>query len=98
MLGYAWQKGWVPLSHDALMRAVELNGAAIEMNKAAFNWGRMAAHDIATVKAAADGGAAPTTAPGVLEDSRRSETLDERIARRVDFLTDDQIAAYAQKY
>jgi indolepyruvate ferredoxin oxidoreductase len=98
MLGYAWQKGWVPLSHDALMRAVELNGAAIEMNKAAFNWGRMAAHDIATVKAAADGGAAPTTAPGVLEDSRRSETLDERIARRVAFLTDYQNAAYAQKY
>ena len=46
MLGYGWQKGWVPVSLDALMRAVELNGAAIEMNKAAFNWGRMAAVDI----------------------------------------------------
>jgi indolepyruvate ferredoxin oxidoreductase len=53
MLGYAWQKGWVPLSHDALMRAVELNAAAIEMNKAAFNWGRMAAHDIVAVRKAA---------------------------------------------
>jgi indolepyruvate ferredoxin oxidoreductase len=53
MLGYAWQKGWVPLSHDALMRAVELNGAAIEMNKAAFNWGRLAAHDIVQVRNAA---------------------------------------------
>src|SRR5690606_30700332 len=40
MLGYAWQRGLVPLSLDALMRAVELNGAAIEMNKTAFAWGR----------------------------------------------------------
>jgi len=53
MLGYAWQKGWVPVSHDALMRAIELNGAAIEMNKAAFNWGRMGAHDIGVVRDAA---------------------------------------------
>jgi indolepyruvate ferredoxin oxidoreductase len=53
MLGYAWQKGWVPVSHDALMRAIELNGAAIEMNKTAFNWGRMAAHDIVAVRKAA---------------------------------------------
>jgi indolepyruvate ferredoxin oxidoreductase len=53
MLGYGWQKGWVPLSLDALMRAVELNAAAVDMNKTAFNWGRMAAHDIANVRAAA---------------------------------------------
>ncbi|MBN8480327.1 MAG: indolepyruvate ferredoxin oxidoreductase family protein [Xanthomonadales bacterium] len=53
MLGYAWQKGWVPVSHDALMRAIELNGAAIEMNKSAFNWGRLGAHDIARVREAA---------------------------------------------
>ena len=45
MLGYAWQQGLVPLSFDALMRAVELNGAAIEMNKTAFAWGRLAAID-----------------------------------------------------
>jgi len=58
MLGYAWQKGWVPLSHGALMRAIELNAAAIEMNKTAFNWGRLAAHDMAAVRAAA--GAPPS--------------------------------------
>ena len=45
MLGYAWQQGLVPLSFDSLMRAVELNGAAIEMNKTAFAWGRLAAID-----------------------------------------------------
>src|SRR5262249_11380372 len=60
MLGYAWQKGWVPLTLDALMRAVELNAAAIEMNKTAFNWGRLAAHDIATVRAAAGSSLLPS--------------------------------------
>jgi indolepyruvate ferredoxin oxidoreductase len=53
MLGYAWQKGLVPLSLDALMRAVELNGAAVEMNKTAFAWGRLAAIDPEAVNAAA---------------------------------------------
>ncbi|MFZ1392088.1 MAG: indolepyruvate ferredoxin oxidoreductase family protein, partial [Dokdonella sp.] len=58
MLGYAWQKGWVPVSLDSLVRAIELNGAAIEMNKSAFNWGRMGAHDMAVVRKAAGIGAA----------------------------------------
>ncbi|MEN1958336.1 indolepyruvate ferredoxin oxidoreductase family protein [Luteimonas changyuni] len=53
MLGYAWQRGLVPLSLDALMRAVELNGAAIEMNKTAFAWGRLGAVDIEAVYEAA---------------------------------------------
>ena len=53
MLGYAWQRGLVPLSLDALMRAVELNGAAIEMNKTAFAWGRLAAVDVEAVYEAA---------------------------------------------
>jgi indolepyruvate ferredoxin oxidoreductase len=111
MLGYAWQKGWVPLSHESLMRAIELNGAAVEMNKTAFNWGRLAAHDIAAVRAAAagisvpsragegarraDGGGGPS-APH--DDAHVSRTLDEIIARRATFLTDYQDAAYATKY
>ncbi len=53
MLGHAWQQGLVPLSLEALMRAVELNGAAVEMNKTAFAWGRVAAIDIETVAEAA---------------------------------------------
>ena len=44
ILGYAWQKGWIPLGHESLMRAIELNGVAIDANKAAFEWGRQAAH------------------------------------------------------
>ena len=53
MLGYAWQQGLVPLSLDALMRAVELNGAAVEMNKTAFAWGRLAVVDLPAVLEAA---------------------------------------------
>lgn len=53
MLGYAWQQGLVPLSFDALMRAVELNAAAVEMNKTAFAWGRLAVVDPQAVLEAA---------------------------------------------
>jgi indolepyruvate ferredoxin oxidoreductase len=100
MLGYAWQKGWVPLSHGALMRAIELNAAAIEMNKTAFNWGRLAAHDIAAVREAALGRSTAPAAmtPVVLDDSRLSATLDDVVARRVAFLSDYQNPQYAAKY
>ena len=53
MLGYAWQKGLVPLSLQALERAVELNGVAVETSKRTFAWGRLAAHNLAAVQAAA---------------------------------------------
>ena len=98
MLGYAWQKGWVPLSLGSLMRAIELNAAAIDMNKAAFNWGRMAAHDIAQVRDAAGGKNATSSSLMPLDDAQLSTTLEQRIARRAAFLTDYQNAAYAQKY
>jgi indolepyruvate ferredoxin oxidoreductase len=109
MLGYAWQKGWVPLSEAALMRAIELNGAAVEMNKAAFNWGRMAAHDIAAVHAATGVSLTPPAAEGAgraeagefaaaLDDARISGSLDELIARRVAFLTDYQNSTYAARF
>jgi indolepyruvate ferredoxin oxidoreductase len=62
MLGHAWQQGLVPLSLDSLMRAVELNGAAVEMNKTAFAWGRLAAIDPAAVAGAAGIVANPPTA------------------------------------
>jgi indolepyruvate ferredoxin oxidoreductase len=46
MLGFAWQRGLVPLSMEAIERAIELNGAAVAMNKRAFAWGRFAAVDV----------------------------------------------------
>ena len=63
MLGHAWQQGLVPISFEALMRAVELNGAAVEMNKTAFGWGRLAAVDMpAVIEAAGIVRNAPTKA------------------------------------
>jgi len=109
MLGYAWQKGLVPISHEALMRAIELNGAAVEMNRKAFNWGRMAAHDINVVKTAAGIVATPTassfvgatevaTSAAFVGEGNIAKTLDETIALRVKFLTEYQDTAYAEQY
>ncbi|TSD89173.1 indolepyruvate ferredoxin oxidoreductase family protein [Mycobacterium sp. KBS0706] len=90
MLGYAWQKGLVPVSHEALEKAIELNGTAVAMNKAAFLWGRRAAHDLAAVERLAT--------PPQEEGHRLSRTLDEVIARRVEQLTAYQDAAYAVRF
>lgn len=99
MLGYAWQQGLVPVSLEALMRAVELNGAAIEMNKQAFGWGRLAAIDVEKVIDAADAKAKVRSGnAGALDDEALSLSLDETIARRVAFLTDYQNAGYAKQY
>jgi indolepyruvate ferredoxin oxidoreductase len=86
--GYAWQRGLIPLSADAICRAIELNGVAVKMNTDAFLWGRRAAHDRAAVEAVLGMKAAPP-AP---------ETLDEIVQRRVEFLTGYQSKAYAEDY
>ena len=93
ILGYAWQKGWVPLARESLMRAIELNNVQVENNKIAFEWGRQAAHDFSRVEKALTGAGGAQ----VIE-FRKRETLDSVIARRVEFLTGYQNAAYAQTY
>jgi indolepyruvate ferredoxin oxidoreductase len=92
MLGYAYQKGWVPLAGASLERAIELNGVAVEFNRKSFAWGRRAAVDQERVKRAA------TPADVIPIDQHFSRNLDELIERRVRFLTDYQNAAYAEKY
>ncbi|MGN5479296.1 2-oxoacid:acceptor oxidoreductase family protein [Cupriavidus basilensis] len=72
MLGYAWQKGRVPLSHAALMRAIELNAVQIDSNKAAFEWGRMCAHDMSRV---------PVSAANAQVDPVRAQAVAGRPAR-----------------
>jgi indolepyruvate ferredoxin oxidoreductase len=84
-LGFAWQKGLVPVSKAALSRAIELNGVAIEKNLQAFNWGRIAAADPAFLQQLLR---RDTTVSGI-------ESLDETIRRRADFLVgyqDDGLA------
>jgi len=92
MLGYAFQKGWVPLAETSLLRAIELNAVAVEFNKKAFLWGRRAAVDPARVERLA------TPATVVSISQTLSRNLEELIARRVEFLTGYQDAAYAARY
>jgi indolepyruvate ferredoxin oxidoreductase len=93
LVGYAYQLGAIPLSSAAIERAIELNGEAVAMNKAAFHWGRRAAVDRAQVEALARPAAAKLSDALHLSDS-----LDEIIERRVKFLTGYQGAAYAARY
>jgi len=90
MLGYAWQRGQIPLSRAALLRAIELNGVQVEKNRAAFEWGRRCAHDLAGVQSL-------FSAQQVIQIVKRP-SLDELVSRRVEFLTGYQNAAYAAQY
>ncbi len=90
MLGYAWQQGRIPLNHASLMRAIELNGVQVDNNKAAFEWGRRCAHDLAAVQAL-------FAAQQVISIVRKPG-LAELLQTRVDFLTQYQDAAYAAQY
>ena len=90
MLGYAFQKGHVPLSEASLIKAIELNGVSVAFNKAAFNWGRTAAHDLGSVT--------KLTTPAKVIEFKRIQTLDDLVAKRVDLLTAYQDANYAKQY
>jgi indolepyruvate ferredoxin oxidoreductase len=93
MVGYAYQLGAIPLSAGAIEKAIELNGEAVAMNRAAFHWGRRAVVDRAAVEKLAK----PATA--IASDARRlSESFEETVERRVKFLTAYQNAAYAARY
>jgi indolepyruvate ferredoxin oxidoreductase len=93
MVGYAYQHGALPLSGAAIEKAIELNGEAVAMNIAAFRWGRRAAADAKAVEALAE------PAPQASDPTRRlSQSFDEMVARRVEFLTAYQNAAYAALY
>ncbi|UTW07266.1 indolepyruvate ferredoxin oxidoreductase family protein [Pseudomonas benzenivorans] len=89
MLGYAYQKGLVPVSAEAIEKAIALNGVAVALNQQAFLWGRRAAHDVAAVE---------KLAKPAVQQAPRCETLEEIVQFRVDFLTAYQNAAYAERY
>jgi indolepyruvate ferredoxin oxidoreductase len=90
MLGYAWQKGLVPLSYESLQAAIDLNGVALAFNKRAFALGRLLAHDPQQVESM-------VTALQPLPEPM-AQTLDEVIAKRIAHLTGYQDAAYAHQY
>jgi indolepyruvate ferredoxin oxidoreductase len=90
MLGYAWQKGRIPLSEAALLRAIELNGVAVASNKKSFLWGRRAAVDLKRVEKQA----IPSQAIVV----QMPQSLDSIVKKRVELLTGYQDSAYAAVY
>jgi indolepyruvate ferredoxin oxidoreductase len=89
IVGYAWQKGLLPLTAEAFEAAIDANGAAVSLNKRAFAWGRLAAVDPDAV----DQIAGIAKASVVVEES-----IDAMIARRTADLTAYQDAAYANRY
>ena len=93
MLGYAYQRGLLPLSAEAIERAIEVNGVSIKMNTEAFRLGRLAAVDPARLEVMMQGRDAPH-APKTLEEM----SLDEIVAHRTALLTNYQNAVYAERY
>jgi len=87
ILGCAWQKGLVPVSLQAMLRAIELNGIKVEANQRAFTWGRIAAVDMASISRLIDG-----------EHAIDSESLDDIVERRQQFLVEYQNEKLAARY
>ena len=92
LVGYALQSGGLPLSLEAIERAIELNGQAVDFNKRALALGRLAAHDPAALERQLT-----AVAPEVARIPP-AQTLDALVQRRVAYLTEYQDAAYAQRY
>ena len=89
MLGFAFQRGLLPVSGTALYRALELYGRNVEENKLAFDWGRFAAESPEQVE---------RLAQGRESGDDRATSLPDAIARREEFLTAYQDRAYARRY
>jgi indolepyruvate ferredoxin oxidoreductase len=90
MLGFAYQKGLIPLQRESILRAIELNAVAVEANKLAFDWGRRAAVDLHQVE-----NLATPTRPVIVQ---LPQSLDTLVRRRAAFLTEYQEAAYARRF
>jgi indolepyruvate ferredoxin oxidoreductase len=91
MLGYAWQRNYVPLSYAALIRAIDMNGVSVQLNRDAFEAGRLAAHQPDVLKKALQ-------PAGQVIQLQLPETLEQVMARRIKDLTAYQNAAYANTY
>jgi indolepyruvate ferredoxin oxidoreductase len=92
MLGFAYQRGLIPLQQSSIEKAMEINGMSIEGNKLAFLWGRRTAHDSKRVNELTSS----IVAGFGLKDP--PEGLEELIQHRADVLKDYQNKAYVQRY
>lgn len=95
LLGFAWQRGRIPVTIEALHRAIEANGVEIAFNRQSFEWGRRAAVDLPAVERAAG----KTSERQVIQFVRRPlQRLEDIVEDRSRRLSDYQNAAYAQRY
>jgi len=97
LAGYAYQKGLIPVSANAIEQAIELNNVAVDFNRQAFLWGRRAAHNLASVKKAANIDI-HLDSPFAANTHGTVKTLDESIAWRTHFLVKYQDQSYADQY
>ena len=100
MVGFAYQKGLVPLAAESIEAAIRLNAVAVEANRQAFGWGRLAAHDPARVwKTARPLMVAKAEGEGEgLREDGAPETLDAVVEHRAAFLGEYQDEAWAEGY
>jgi indolepyruvate ferredoxin oxidoreductase len=92
LLGYAWQRGWLPVSLDAMQRAIELNGVGVELNEKSFLWGRRAAVDLPAVERHVRPANVVSFTPN------RARKTPDLIAHREAELVKYQNRAYARRY
>jgi indolepyruvate ferredoxin oxidoreductase len=102
VLGFAWQRGWIPLRHESLVRAIELNAVQVEKNLAAFEWGRRAAHDpdalARLTKSQGRGDSAANAGSSKIIALHTPKALDALIEKRIAYLSEYQDEAYATRY
>lgn len=90
LLGYAWQKGFIPLAGGSIERAIELNQVAVQQNLKSFRWGRLLAHDPGAVHRRAF--------EDKVEALPLAQSPEEKDARRLEFLTNYQNKSLAERY
>jgi indolepyruvate ferredoxin oxidoreductase len=94
MMGYAYQKGLLPVSAEAIEQAIEVNGVSIKMNKEAFRLGRLAVVNPTRLAEMMEGKELPLSLPKALE----AMSLDEIITHRSAHLTAYQSRRLAKRY
>jgi len=95
ILGYAYQKGLIPIHQEAIMRAIELNAIAVKMNQQAFTWGRRAVFNLEKIEEIIASG---SNNNDIFLHRKISKNIDEVIKRRVKSLNEYQNSSYANKY
>ncbi|MEM7258530.1 MAG: indolepyruvate ferredoxin oxidoreductase family protein, partial [Pseudomonadota bacterium] len=98
LLGYAWQRGLVPLPYEAITKAIELNGQAVKLNVAALDWGRKAAVDPAGVETRATPSVVINLPETLQKKTAGADSIDTIVTDRMQRLTEYQNPRYARRY